>query len=205
MSPAEMNRAWDECQRFRGEPEAPQQDRRAGRLDDVEARNWLRKHNLYKNKPRRMLVSIHHGTDLLSPLRGSREPDYMTVEQRPASIFRFRFRLNEDSHDDSTGRHFDWWLEDLTTMATEAREQGGAAPEISVFERVYENGIYYQNMWTGFLGKDANDSPRRAENDLFQFELKAASFSRTWTTEEAMQRLDDGLTGSVRTDRDEDD
>ena len=95
------------------------------------------------NKRRRVFVDICHGTDLLSSLRGSRDVDYMTVEQRPASTFRFRFRLNEDSHDDSTGRNFDLWLEDLRTMATEAREQGGAAPEMSVFERVYENRIYY--------------------------------------------------------------
>ena len=138
------------------------------------------------NKRRRVFVDICHGTDLLSSLRGSRDVDYMTVEQRPASTFRFRFRLNEDSHDDSTGRNFDLWLEDLRTMATEAREQGGAAPEMSVFERVYENRIYYQNMWTGFLGKDAPDSPRRAGNGLLQFELKAASFSRTWTAEESL-------------------
>ena len=151
-----------------------------------EARHWLRNHSLHLNRPRRVLVGICHGTDLLSPLRGSRDVGHMTVEQRPASTFRFLFVLNKDGHDDSTGRDFDRWLDDLTIMATEAREQGGAAPEISVFERIYENGIYYQNRWTGLLGKDANDSPGRMDAGLFQFDLKAASFSRTWTKEEDM-------------------
>lgn len=139
-----------------------------------------------QNKPRRVFVSICHGSDILSPIKGSREPDYMYVQQQPAYSFRFRFRLNEEGRDDSTGRNFDWWLEELTTMATEAREQGGAAPTLSVIEKVYENGIYYQNTWTGLLGKDANDSPRPIRDDSLQFELKAASFSRAWVTEEGI-------------------
>ena len=138
------------------------------------------------NKPRRVFVAIVHGDDILAPIKGSREPDYMTVGQLPASSFRFRFRLNEDRHDDSKGRNFDWWHEELTTMATKAREQGGVGPELSVVERVYENGIYHEKMWTGLLGKDAHDSPRCIGDRLLQFDLNAALFRHTWVTEEGM-------------------
>ena len=130
------------------------------------------------NQSRRVHVFIVHGDDILAPIKGSREPDYMTVGQLPASSFRFRFRLNEDGHDD--------WLEELTTMATKAKKQGGAGPELSVVERVYENGIYHEKMWTGLLGKDANASPRRIADRLLQFDLEAASFRHTWVTEEGM-------------------
>ena len=59
---------------------------------------------------------------------------------------------------------------------------------MSVVERIYENGVYHQNVWTGFLGKDANDYPCRTQDGTFQyeFELKAVSFRHTWRTEESV-------------------
>ena len=126
-----------------------------------------------------------------------RSPDFMSVDRMPLNTFRFRFKVKTEGHDDSTGRDFDWWFKALTEAAEEARRNGGPGPTVTVFEDVHDNGIYHQNMWTGMLAKENVDSPRRCNNPgLFQFDLKVATFTRTWTEQESVPWADgDGSTG----------
>ena len=88
-------------------------------------------------------------------------------------------------HDDSTGMDFDWWFQGLKEAADDAKAKD-TTQEVTVVERIYDNGVYYQNSWTGFLATESNYSPRRCGGSLFQFDLKVASFTRTRVKKESM-------------------
>ena len=135
------------------------------------------------------IVHVVIGDDLLSTIKGSRDPDFMSVDQVPTSTFRFRFKIEKQGHDDSTGSDFDWWFRKLIE-ASEAARESGQSQVVSVVEDVYNTGTYYQNKWSGMLATGVNDSPcRHRDNEiLFQFELKVASFTRTFIREEHMPR-----------------
>ena len=122
----------------------------------------------------------------------------MSVDQMPLNTFRFRFNVKYEGHDDSTGMNFDWWLKGLTEAAEEARRNGGPGPTVIVLEEVHDNGIYHQNRWAGMLAKEQVNSPGRRNNnpELFQFDLKVATFTRTWTKQESVPWAE-GVDGST--------
>ena len=135
-------------------------------------------------------VDIVIGQAPLDVIEGSRDPGFMSVDQMPVSTFRFRFRLEKQGHDDSTGQDFDWWFQGLVEAATAANMKGKGGPSVTVMERIYDDGVYYQNQWEGLLGKDAENAPRHGRNrNVFQFDLKVATFTKTRTREEDLPPL----------------
>ena len=97
-----------------------------------------------------------------------------------------KIELVHDGHDDSSGRDFDWWFDRLQKAAEKFREKGGPPPVVEFSEHTYVNGIYHDTTWNGLLGKDGDSSPRfnRTNPDLFEFDLKVATVTRTSTTED---------------------
>ena len=133
-------------------------------------------------------VYICLGDDsILSAIRGSRDPGFMSVDQKPTSTFRFRFRMEKGGHDDSTGMDFDWWFRGLKDAAEDAKAND-TTQKATVVERIYKNGVYYQHSWSGFLATENNYSPRRCGDGLFQFDLKVASFTRATVKKEVMRQ-----------------
>ena len=146
------------------------------------------------------LVHVCLGSTLvMDAIEGSRSPDYMLVVQKPASAFSFRFRLELEGRDESTRTRFDWWLQRLTALAEAAVREGKPGPVVAVVERLDDgNGTYYQNAWEGLLGKDATDSPRLVgDGHIFEFHLKAGSFTRAHMSKESVPGYDGWADGDL--------
>ena len=139
-------------------------------------------------------VDICVGEAPVDVIEGSRDPEFMSVDQMPSGRFRFRFKQEKQGHDD-------WFLR-LTNVAkafnnstrggtipTGGRPQkDGRGPSVTVMERIYDDGVYYQNQWGGSLGMDSSDCPCVVASNtaLFQFDLKHATFTQTRLWEESM-------------------
>ena len=112
---------------------------------------------------------------------------FLSVDSMPLNTYTFRIELIKDGHDDSSGRDFDWWFDRLQKAAEQFREEGGPPPVVKFTERSYVNGIYHDTTWKGLLGNDGTSSSPRictANGDLFEFDLKVATVTRTTTVEE---------------------
>ena len=112
-----------------------------------------------------------------------RELHFLSVDSKPLNTYTFRLDLLKEGHDDSSGRDFDWWFERLQEAADQYKEKGGPPPEVEFIEHSCVDGIYHQTAWKGLLGKDGDSSRRihRTNPNLFEFDLKVATVTRTWT------------------------
>ena len=124
-------------------------------------------------------LDIGPGGHRLDDAHRERRPGFTSVDHKPDGSCTFRLKLREEGKDESTGRKFDWWFEQLQN----AREQNMSAgmeqkPEIVIQDTCLDGNKYYQIQYVGFL----KGPPRRhaSNSSLFEFSLLDVVVTRTW-------------------------
>ena len=133
-------------------------------------------------------VSLHVGGKNPYSENVDREPRFLSIDQNPGGSYTFRLELQEDGHDDSSNRNFDWWFEWLTKAAAAKQTE---ARNVTIQENWDDDQAFYQISYVGRLSTDSAAAPRlcRVNSSLFEFDLEAVEVTRTWTLASAMRDL----------------
>ena len=127
-----------------------------------------------------IMLDIGRTGDALDPHR-KRCLDFMSVDNKPDGSCTFRFRLQKNGKDESTGREFDWWFERLQRAWEDgALAESGQSPTVRVCCGSVENHPYHQTEYKGYLA----GLPRLHESNrsLFEFDLRDVRMTGTSTT-----------------------
>ena len=122
---------------------------------------------------RMVTLDVGGGPDPLENPHRERHPRFMSVDQSPDGSYIFRFEAQEDGRDDSTGRTFDWWFEQLKNALE--------GTHVRVQDNCVRENEHSQVQYLGILRGNGGTAVHRHQSNraLIEFTLHEVTVTRT--------------------------